>query len=77
MNLMQLMQMLRSGGNLPQMLTSMLSQQAGNNPMMKNVLGMVQNNDSAGIEQFARNLAKEKGIDADNAVSQIKQQLGM
>lgn len=76
MNPMQLIQMLR-GGNPQQMLMGMLSQQAGNNPMMKNVLDMVQNNDAAGVEQLARNLAKEKGIDADNAISQLKQQFGM
>lgn len=76
MNLMQLIQMLK-GGNPQQMLMGMLNQQAGNNPMMKNVLNMVQNKDAAGIEQLARNLAHEKGIDADQAVSQLKQQFGM
>lgn len=77
MNLMQLIQMLKGGGNPQQMLMGMLNQQAGNNPMMKNVFDMVQKNDASGVEQFARNLAKEKGIDADQAVSQLKQQFGM
>lgn len=76
MNPMQLIQMLK-GGNPQQMLMGMLQQQSGNNPMMKNVLDMVQKNDAAGIEQLARNLAKEKGINADDAVSQLRQQFGM
>lgn len=76
MNPMQLIQMLK-GGNPQQMLMGMLTQQSGNNPMMKNVLEMVQKNDAAGVEQLARNLAKEKGINADDAISQIRQQFGM
>ena len=76
MNPMQLIGMLK-GGNPQQMLMNMLTQQSGNNPMMKNVLDMVQKNDAAGVEQLARNLAKEKGINADDAISQIRQQFGM
>lgn len=76
MNPMQLIQMLKCG-NPQQMLMGMLTQQSGNNPMMKNVLEMVQKNDAAGVEQLARNLAKEKGINADDAISQIRQQFGM
>lgn len=76
MNPMQLIGMLK-GGNPQQMLMGMLQQQSGNNPMIKNVLDMVQKNDAAGVEQLARNLAKEKGINADNAISQIRQQFGM
>lgn len=76
MNPMQLVQMLK-GGNPQQMLMGMLQQQSGNNPMMKNVLDMVQKNDAAGVEQLARNLAKEKGINVDDALSQLRQQFGM
>ena len=72
-----LMQMMRSGGNPKQMLMNLLSQQAGNNPVMRNALDMVQHGDSQGIETLARNLAKEKGIDADEAVSKLKQYFGM
>ena len=72
-----LMQMMRSGGNPKQMLMNLLSQQAGNNPVMRNVLDMVQHGDNQGIETLARNLAKEKGIDADKAISKLKQYFGM
>lgn len=75
-NPMQLMQMLR-GGNPQQVLTNILTQQAGNNPMMKNVLEMVQRGDARGIESFARNMAREKGIDADKAIAELKKQFGM
>ena len=76
-NPMTLMQMMRSGGNPKQMLMNLLSQQASNNPVMRNALDMVQHGDSQGIETLARNLAKEKGIDADEAVLKLKQYFGM
>ena len=75
-NPMQLMQMLR-GGNPQQVLMSLLNQQAGNNPVMRNALDMVQRGDMKGVEQLARNMANEKGIDVDKAVAEIRKQLGM
>nr|DAH85001.1 MAG TPA: hypothetical protein [Bacteriophage sp.] len=75
-NPMQLMQMLR-GGNPQQVLMNLLNQQAGNNPVMKNALDMVQRGDTKGVEQLARNMANEKGIDVDKAVAEIRKQLGM
>ena len=76
MNPMQLIQMLRSG-NPQQVLLNLLTQQAGNNPVMKNALDMIQHGDAKGVEELARNVAREKGIDADQAVANLKKQLGM
>lgn len=76
MNPMQLIQMLR-GGNPQQMIVQMMRSQAGNNPIMKNALNMLENGDNKGIEELARNLCKEKGINPDDAVSQLKDQLGL
>lgn len=75
-NPMQLMQMLR-GGNPQQVLMSLLNQQAVDNPVMRNALDMVQRGDTKGVEQLARNMANEKGIDVDKAVAEIRKQLGM
>lgn len=47
------------------------------NPMARNAMQMAQKGDSKGIEQMARNLCKEKGIDADKAFESFKSQLGM
>lgn len=52
-------------------------QQRNENPMARNAMQMAQNGDSKGIEQMARNLCKEKGIDADKAFESFKSQLGM
>lgn len=77
MNPMQLMQMMRNGGNPQQMIMNMMKQQAGNNPVMNNALHMMEKGDNAGLENLARNLCSEKGINPDEAFNQIKGQFGM
>ena len=74
---MQFMQMMRSGGNPQQMMINMLQQQAGNNPIGQNLLKMAQNNDGKGIEQVARNLCAQRGLDFDKEFAAFKQQLGL
>ena len=71
MNPLQLVSMLKSG-NPQQVLGNILQNQIGNNPIGNNLLSMMKNNDRNGIEQLARNLSKEKGIDADNMFNEIK-----
>lgn len=71
------MQMLQGMKN-PQQL---LQQIAGNNsvmsnPMARNAMQMAQKGDSKGIEQMARNLCKEKGLNADDVFNQIKSRFG-
>lgn len=46
-----------------------------NNPMMSNFLNMANNNDVNGVEQFARNMAREKGLDFDAEFQKFKNQL--
>lgn len=75
--LMQFMQMIRSGGNPQTMVMNMLQQQAGNSPMGQNLLKMAQNNDGKGIEQVARNLCAQRGLDFDKEFAAFKQQLGL
>lgn len=47
------------------------------NPMAMNTLKMMQNGDAKGLEQMARNLCKERGVDADQMLEQMKRQLGI
>ena len=64
--------------NPMQMIVNKLTQNFGNsNPMMNNVIGMAQKNDVKGLEEFARNLAKEKGVDVDEFYSKALQMFGM
>ncbi len=46
------------------------------NPIMKNTMQMAQQGNTQGIEQMARNLCKEKGLNADDVFSQIKSRFG-
>lgn len=74
---MNLIQMLRSGGNPQQMIINMMRQNAGNNPVANNAIQMMEKGDAQGIEKLARNLCKEKGINADDMMNQIANQFGM
>lgn len=61
-----------------QFLQSMIgNDQVMQNPMAKNAIGMAQNGDTKGIEQMARNLCREKGINPDEMINQIKSRMGM
>lgn len=75
--LMQFMQMMRNGGNPQTMIMNMLQQQAGNSPLGQNLLKLAQNNDKQGIEQIARNLCQQRGLDFDKEFAAFKQQLGL
>ena len=73
----QFMQMFRSGNNPQQLIIQMLQQQAGNNPIGQNLLKMAQNNDGKGIEQVARNMCAQRGLDFDKEFANFKQQIGL
>lgn len=77
MNPMQIMQMMKGGGNPQQMIMNVMRQQAGSNPVMNNALQMMEKGDNAGLEKLARNLCKERNINPDEAFNQIKGQFGM
>ena len=77
MNPMQLMQMIRGGGNPQQAIINMMKQQSGNNPVIDNAINMMEKGDNAGIEKLARNLCKERNINPDDILSQVKNQLGI
>ena len=66
---MQLIMQIRQGKNPQQLMISILEGEASTNPVMENLLNMAKDNRTADIEQFARNLAKEQGIDFDKEFS--------
>ena len=77
MNPMQFIQMIRGGQNPQQLVINMLQQQSAANPVMANLLQYAQAGDKNGIEQIARNICKEKGMDFDTAFNNFKQTLGL
>lgn len=74
-NPMQLMQAMKN----PQAFMNQImgNQQMMNNPMIKNTVNMAQKGDAKGIEQMARNVCKEKGLNADEVFNQIKSKMNM
>ena len=67
------MNMMRSGGNPQQIMIQFLQKQQ--TPLSQNLLQMAQRGDTAGMEQVARNLCKQRGIDFDKEFNAFKQQL--
>jgi hypothetical protein len=72
MNPMQFLQMIREGQNPQQLVINLLQTQA-NNPIAANLLNMAQHNDGAGIEQVARNVCQQQGVNFDEAFNSFKQ----
>lgn len=77
MNPMQLIAMLRGGGNPQQLVMSLLQGKMGNTPMGQNLLSLAQKGDTPQIEEIARNICKQKGVDFDKEFSAFKQLLGI
>ena len=73
-NPMELIAQIKNGKNPQQLLLGILEGQAAQNPIYANLLTMAQQGRTADIEAFARNVAKEKGIDFDKEFSKFKKQ---
>lgn len=64
--------------NVMGMVQQMMSNnRVASNPMIKNAMSMAQSGNSKGIEQMARNLCKEKGINPDDVMKQIRGNFGI
>ena len=75
MNPMNLMQMFQNPQQFMQNI--MGNNQIMSNPMAKNALELMQKGDAQGVEQMARNLCKEKGLNADEVMQQIKSKFNL
>ena len=73
----QLIQMIRSGQNPQQLMLSILEGQMANTPMGANLLNLAKNGQTKEIEQIARNLSNQQGIDFDKEFAAFCQMLGV
>lgn len=69
-----LISQIRQGQNPQQLMLNILESQASANPIIDNLLTLAKENRTADIEAFARNIAKERGIDFDKEFSRFKKQ---
>ena len=57
------------GGNPQQLLMKAMSMKGNSNPMIANLMQMANSGNTQGVEQFARNYFREKGLDFDKEFS--------
>ena len=76
-NPIQLVQMIKNGSNPQQLMINILENQMSNNPMGQNLLSLAKNNQTQGIEQIARNICQQRGVDYDTAFNSFKNNLGL
>lgn len=66
MNPMQILQnFMGKGGNPQQLVQKAMGMSNNNNPMIANLINLAQKGNKEEIEQFARNVCKERGINYD------------
>ena len=73
-NPMQLIMMIKQGQNPQQLMINVLQQQMAGTPLGDNLLNLARQNNTAGIEQIARNMAAQRGIDFDEEFEAFKRQ---
>ena len=74
-NPMQLIQLIKNGQNPQQLLMGILQQQSKNNPILQNAAGLAQSGNTRALQQIARNLATQRGLDFDKEFSNFKNSL--
>ena len=69
MNPMAILKQCMMKGMTPKGIVSQISMK---NPILGNVVNMAQNGNSKGVEDFARNLCKQRGINFDTEYQKFK-----
>lgn len=77
MNPMQIISMIKNGGNPQQILLGMLENGATNNPMLNNLINLAKEGKTKEIEEIARNMVKEQGKDFDTEFNSFRKNLGI
>ena len=73
----QLIQMIKSGQNPQQLMMSVLQQRTQGNPLYENLYNLAQQGKTGDIENIARTIFKEKGMDFDKEFNSFRQMLGL
>lgn len=73
----QMIQFVKSQKNPEQFMLNVLKGYTGQNPVLINIINLAEQNKTKEIEQVARNLFKEKGLDFDKEFNNFRQQFGL
>ena len=76
-NPMQVIMAMKNGQNPQQIVMNMLQERMSKTPMGQNLIALAQNNQTAQIEQIARNICNQRGIDFDKEFNSFKDSLGI
>lgn len=76
-NPMEIIKMIRQGQNPQQLLKGILEGQMKGTPVGDTLLELINKKDTPAIEQFARNLVAQRGVDFDSEFNAFKQSLGL
>lgn len=77
MNPMQLIAMMRKSGNPQQFVQNIVQERMGSNPLFANLLSLAKDGRGNEIENIARNMMKERGLDFDKEFNSFKQTFGL
>ena len=73
-NPMQLIQLIKGGQNPQQLVMNILQQKSQTNPILNNAMNLAQNGNQSALENLARNLAEQRGLDFDKQFGNFKNQ---
>lgn len=76
-NPLEFISMIKSGQNPQQLMLNYLETQMSNSPMGQNLLTLAKGNQTQQIEQIARNVCSQRGVDFDKEFSAFKHNLGL
>ncbi len=66
---------IKQSRNPQQLVIDTMKKYGGNNPMINNLISLAENNDTKEIEQFARNICAENGVDYDKEFLKFENKL--
>ena len=75
-NPMQIIQAIRQGQNPQQITMNIVKQRIGNTPIGQNLIKLAENNQTQEIEQIARNICQQRGVDFDKEFTAFKSMFG-
>ena len=75
-NPMQIIQAIRQGQNPQEITMNIVKQRMGNTPIGQNLIKLAENNQTQEIEQIARNICQQRGVDFDKEFTAFKSMFG-
>ena len=74
---MQIIQAIRQGQNPQQIVMNITKERLGQTPMGQNLINLAEDNKSEEIEQIARNICQQRGVDFDTEFASFCKMMGL